>query len=451
MTNLPYSRHRFEHSPEKTFTSVATTSVPSAFLAKYGMTYSPKVVTTHSVPFKDHSKVVDDWVVPGYKTRSANGEVFCNPFVSQILDLSISGVKEYTYTNVDAYQGHVVDNGKFLLDHWLSGSAVKPNPVLSGETLASQQAKIQALGSVNQTDFDSLTFAGEWSKTKRLHRDLGNAMIKLLQNPRRNTSISKARVKRVPLFDARGVPILKKNGKPAYTYLHEPSKEVVRESFLKDSADLYLVGRYGIGPLLHDLEDACKHLCRSRALRKTARGSYTLASTASVNTTMVGGVLSTETALVQHQRTVSKTVRYGVLYETSAFMSGAGSLGVTRPLSTAWELTPYSFVFDWFLNVGGWLDAIQPSGASKTLCAWESARQITVDTIVVSGSGSTNRMKQSSRDRWDWQCNGQLQATTQTKTRVAWDAVVPTFPALGSGFNSLRSFDFAALVLQRLR
>jgi hypothetical protein len=37
--------------------------------------------------------------------------------------------------------------------------------------------------------------------------------------------------------------------------------------------------------------------------------------------------------------------------------STADLLGMTDPLSVAWELVPYSFVLDWFLPIGAWLQA----------------------------------------------------------------------------------------------
>lgn len=33
-------------------------------------------------------------------------------------------------------------------------------------------------------------------------------------------------------------------------------------------------------------------------------------------------------------------------------------MGVTDILTTAWELTPFSFVFDWFVDIGGWLEQL---------------------------------------------------------------------------------------------
>jgi len=48
------------------------------------------------------------------------------------------------------------------------------------------------------------------------------------------------------------------------------------------------------------------------------------------------------------------TIDNDVLY----FLS---SIGVTNPAVIAWELVPFSFVFDWFVPIGTWLQAMSPS------------------------------------------------------------------------------------------
>jgi len=42
---------------------------------------------------------------------------------------------------------------------------------------------------------------------------------------------------------------------------------------------------------------------------------------------------------------------------TSPHLSEAQQLGLTNPALVAWELVPFSFVFDWFISVGDWLTA----------------------------------------------------------------------------------------------
>lgn len=58
---------------------------------------------------------------------------------------------------------------------------------------------------------------------------------------------------------------------------------------------------------------------------------------------------------VRRQRGVF--VRLDAIPENDLTMSLV-SLGVTNPLLVAWELVPYSFVVDWFLPIGNWLDSL---------------------------------------------------------------------------------------------
>lgn len=43
---------------------------------------------------------------------------------------------------------------------------------------------------------------------------------------------------------------------------------------------------------------------------------------------------------------------------TNSFLQTLGSVGVINPLDLAWELLPYSFVVDWFLPIGDWLNVL---------------------------------------------------------------------------------------------
>lgn len=58
--------------------------------------------------------------------------------------------------------------------------------------------------------------------------------------------------------------------------------------------------------------------------------------------------------------TTVKSKRYEV--EFYDFPSAIRSLGLQDPLSVAWELIPYSFVFDWFLPVGDYLENLAVLG-----------------------------------------------------------------------------------------
>jgi len=76
-------------------------------------------------------------------------------------------------------------------------------------------------------------------------------------------------------------------------------------------------------------------------------------------------------------------------------------IGVLDPIQLAWELFPYSFVVDWFLDVGGWIDAMEAAygwtfkGGTRTVyrridehCTGFTADK-TVSGTVYNGYGST--------------------------------------------------------------
>jgi hypothetical protein len=53
-------------------------------------------------------------------------------------------------------------------------------------------------------------------------------------------------------------------------------------------------------------------------------------------------------------------------------------LGLTNPLSIAWEIVPFSFVIDWFLPIGDWLDSMQ-ADAGLELLSLNYSRKVTFD------------------------------------------------------------------------
>lgn len=62
------------------------------------------------------------------------------------------------------------------------------------------------------------------------------------------------------------------------------------------------------------------------------------------------------------EETETKTsVRASVYYRTQRSALDDLGLGVNSLIPTLWELIPYSFVFDWFIDVGSWLNTAIPN------------------------------------------------------------------------------------------
>lgn len=115
----------------------------------------------------------------------------------------------------------------------------------------------------------------------------------------------------------------------------------------RDVSQNWLELQYGWLPLLKDVENAAQFLAhhynvpQQNVVRATSVYRQTLSTTAS------GPV--TPLKVVSLQKVTIKAI----LREKNV----AQLAGVTDPLSVIWELTPYSFVADWFIPIGNWLQA----------------------------------------------------------------------------------------------
>lgn len=125
--------------------------------------------------------------------------------------------------------------------------------------------------------------------------------------------------------------------------------------FGKTFSKRYLAMVYGWKPLLSDLNRAMSGISNlqksdSFTFVKKARVSKTGAAF-NVHGTSINGF--TATMGVSRIDRCRMEVEYEVV---SSVLSSLSSLGLTNPVSLAWELVPYSFVVDWFLPLGNWFN-----------------------------------------------------------------------------------------------
>jgi len=432
---MDYGRYRNRSTPNVNGTKVSTHN---------GVT----TTNAYVLPSRE-SEQTYDFEVENFHRRKANGEIFNNPYLNvkkiyETNDRIVSTFRNWNSSNVTLNSDAVDFNRTYLteqitLQNWVA-------PAVNLDTLeAERNAQINAMASVNATDVDALAFAAEWSKTKNLHRDLGNALLGLFGGAK--AAIRKAKYRKIPLYDEFGRPILNRSGKPKYKYLHDPASEkLMGNTRGQSAANLYLAGRFGIAPLINDVESAGKYLEHIYNPRYTARGNVSIQGQATA-VKQLGIYHGFIPVTVQTTRTFE--ARYGILYESDLLSRAMAGLGLTRPFSSAWQLMPWSFVADWFLNFGRYLDAIQPSGLTKTLSAWGSTR----DTVVVTWIPGTYTQTSAPppNETWTGSWTGSLLTQETTKHRFPWSTSLPLRPGFGQGFSQMRSVDFAALVLQRIR
>jgi hypothetical protein len=116
---------------------------------------------------------------------------------------------------------------------------------------------------------------------------------------------------------------------------------------------------------------------------------------------------------------------------TSQSLTAAQQAGLTNPALVAWELVPYSFVFDWFVSVGGYLEALTATQGLEIKKTMDSAvntyeyTRIDPATSVVNGSTT-------------W-VNSQyyVHAATRSYNRASNLSTTPSLPKLRNPFPDI--------------
>lgn len=138
-----------------------------------------------------------------------------------------------------------------------------------------------------------------------------------------------------------------------------------RRHFNVPGSQAWLGYRYGIRPLMADIENYIK-AATSHERQFTAKYGTSRNADDMVSTSFAQGSLT-------HNLVESYSVKYQVktyaLARVLATLSGSyGTTARDIPIA-AWELVPYSFVLDWFYNIGDFLNASLPRSDVNLLAA----------------------------------------------------------------------------------
>jgi len=130
----------------------------------------------------------------------------------------------------------------------------------------------------------------------------------------------------------------------------------------------WLAYSYGLKPLLNDVYGACKALEKSwrpRVPIKTVSCSFSRSYDLWQQISPPNGLYHT---------LGSGRARGEVQFVVeNPLIRTLDQVGLTNPLSVAWELVPFSFVVDWFIPVGNFIDNIQPPQGVDFVRGWISS------------------------------------------------------------------------------
>lgn len=264
-------------------------------------------------------------------------------------------------------------------------SYLEPSQSTKNAAIAKMHDKIEDQKTIHA---NYAVFAGEFSKSLSM----------IAQNA---TDIMKTyRALRKGKFSEAYSTLFGRKRRETFDPLHQKWRFSGRKT--KRTADaLWLEWTYGWAPLVSESFDIIDDLRGRKAnflVRATGRahetdaGSYKSSTTASIGIT--SHAFPVEGTYRRHV-----DLRYTCWFKlTDQYWSDLSASGITDPLSVAWELVPFSFVADWFVNVGDYLRA-QTIGRGWTFqYGCESKRQSL--HITSDGTGGPFEAEKKGYERW---------------------------------------------------
>lgn len=175
-----------------------------------------------------------------------------------------------------------------------------------------------------------------------------------------------------------------------------------RKNWSKKTSDAHLQWIYGVSPLLQDIDGAMKALAE-RILHKpvTLEGYVLSRKNALLSTVSDPSMNYVAKAHMDYTDELSMKVAYRATLNSDFISDGLSAYGFTNPAALLYELTPYSFVFDWWFNLG---DVLQ----SLDNC-------LIIDSIVVRKSYYSKRTTLCSYKSGNWNGAGYYGSTVSER------------------------------------
>lgn len=222
-------------------------------------------------------------------------------------------------------------------------------------------------------------------------------------------------------------------------------------SVTKATADAWLEYRYGWKPLLIDADNICEMAAKglSKKERRVARATQNLSFNTTSNFTQALGPtwLKASGSCTQNNSVqVSAGVFFDVVNQkTSDQVLASFGLRPRDIPSVGWELLPFSFVVDWFTNVGPFLQAVVPAPGIHILGNWVTvknvmSKQTTVRDFTIIADGV-----------WRPGTGTANSSVSTTSVKRLCDLPLPNAPGLTTeSLSTLRSADGVSLLAQKV-
>ncbi|DAD51654.1 maturation protein [ssRNA phage Esthiorhiza.2_3] len=303
-----------------------------------------------TVQYMTYQRTQSGTITPGYTARKKSGTLPVNDYSMTMTTIKDGGRIEQTWftTNPNEYS---VQYGPYSAA--LGGDYGNLDLSSAANTTVDNKAVRKLIDRAGQDVNNIAQDLVQYSQTINMITDISKRIASAASNSARGNFVGAAR----DLWQSRP---------PVYRKGHEPKAG-------KSAANNWLAYQYGWKPLLQDIHGIMESFAK---LNKSDRTVQVARSSAS-------GELSTSDDLIMNTagsphigktyKLIQWNTRYGIRYRVDNHMSAfLNQTGFTNPLNLAWEVLPYSFVVDWFLPIGPWLEAMTAWNGLTFLSGWRS-------------------------------------------------------------------------------
>lgn len=281
-----------------------------------------------------------DVVTPGYNRRSSKGEVFFNPMVKRTMTIDPGFGSGGAYTRKLAYNCPSTTNyqnqyrmgaesgneGRVLLSNFFA-YAIDPSGLVVVPPSLFTSSEINELVSEAST----ACRASRGKATQNLWESVAEADQAL--------GLHSDAFKQFENFTRKNAGVLGR---------------------AKAAGSAYLLYRYGIAPLMMDIQSAVDGMRKATGrVRQSSRGNTSANKNASSTSSIVPYGAYTTSLSINTTEKISVRTTWLDEYDAT-LVSNTGFTGKDL-LTLPWELIPYSFVVDWFANVGDFINSLVPA------------------------------------------------------------------------------------------
>lgn len=331
------------------------------------------VATKRTFGYRIHSKMVtdrqkvtvysNDPLIIGYKSYKSSSNVSGPPNAVKFSSSKVTGDRRNAtaYAAVTVYTGsvsrdystyvgpgwqdHIRYTGATMMSPMVSAGVFGISPYASYRDLTVPTSDVtwaRSLAASNalNAEFSLLTTLAEMKSTVEGIADIASKLL------RSAASLKRGRIKaalRHLGYSPHDVSILRNKARTDWTDRGKSLADTVGQA--------HLAYRYGINPIIYDYE-----ALRDMWMGKSKLSHYFVVKgkTQRSSSAKSGGG---ENEYVVDDK---YDVRFKACYRIDmAILAKLSLLGATDLLGTVWELTPYSFVIDWALNIGDFLRGLQ--------------------------------------------------------------------------------------------